>query len=147
VPGRLAGADASGYALLYSPNPVAAGSSFSHYDTSASPNALMEPAITATLAANYNVDLTNALFQDEGWTLTAGNAKIAGCDTGIPVSQVGGLIIGANVVAQSNVCEIGAANHGAYVSCMTAYRNKLRSAGLINTTQAGKLNACVARNR
>ncbi|RZA33282.1 MAG: serine protease, partial [Lysobacteraceae bacterium] len=147
LPGTLAGADANGYALLYSPNPVAQGSSFSHYDVSTTPNALMEPAITSTLAANYNVDLTNALFQDEGWTLTAGNAKIAGCDTGIPVSQVGGLIIGANVVAQSNVCEIGAANHGAYVSCMTAYRNKLRSAGLINTTQAGKLNACVARNR
>ena len=147
LPGTLAGADANGYALLYSPNPVAQGSSFSHYDVSTTPNALMEPAITSTLAANYNVDLTNALFQDEGWTLTAGNARIAGCDTGIPVSQVGGLIIGANVIAQSNICEIGAANHGAYVSCMTAYRNKLRSAGLINTTQAGKLNACVARNR
>lgn len=147
VPGRLAGADASGYALLYSPNPVASGSSFSHYDVSASPNALMEPAITATLAANYNVDLTNALFQDEGWTLTAGNARIAGCDTGIPVSQVGGLIIGANVIAQNNLCQVSSATQGAYTTCMTTYRNKLRTAGLINTTQAGKLQACVARNR
>ncbi|HYM85207.1 MAG TPA: PA domain-containing protein, partial [Pseudoxanthomonas sp.] len=147
VPGRLAGADANGYALLYSPNPVAQGSSFSHYDTSTMPNALMEPAITATLAANYNVDLTNALFQDEGWTLTAGNARIAGCDTGIPVSQVGGLIIGANVIAQNNLCKISTTTQGGYTSCMTTYRNKLRTSGLINTTQSGKLNACVARNR
>ena len=147
VPGRLAGADASGYALLYAPNPVAQGSSFSHYDTSTSPNALMEPAITATLAANYNVDLTNALFQDEGWQLTPGNAKLAGCDTGIPVSQVGGLIIGANVIAQSNLCEVSSANHGAYTSCMATFRNKLRAGGLISTTQSGKLQACVARNR
>ncbi|MEO6104524.1 MAG: PA domain-containing protein [Pseudoxanthomonas sp.] len=147
VPGRLAGADAGGYALLYSPNPVASGSSFSHYDVSASPNALMEPAITATLAANYNVDLTPALFQDEGWTLTPGNAKIAGCDTGIAVSQVGGLIIGANVIAQNNICQITSTSQGAYNTCMTTYRNKLRAGGLINTTQSGKLQACVARNR
>ncbi|NDK37902.1 serine protease [Pseudoxanthomonas gei] len=147
IPGRLAGADASGYALLYSPNPVASGSSFSHYDTSTTPNALMEPAITQTLAANYNVDLTPALFQDEGWTLTEGNAKIAGCDTGIPVAEVGGLIIGANVIAQNNLCQISSANQTAYTTCMTNFRTKLRAGGLINTTQAGKLQACVARNR
>ena len=147
IPGRLAGADANGYALLFSPNPVQQGSSFSHYDTSTSPNALMEPAITATLAANYNVDLTNALFQDEGWQLTAGNAKLAGCDTGVPVSQLGGLIIGANIVAQSNLCKTSTANQGGYTSCMTTFRNKLRTGGLINTTQSGKLQACVARNR
>ena len=145
IPGRLAGADANGYALLYSPNPVASGSSFSHFDTSTSPNALMEPAITATLAANYNVDLTAALFQDEGWTLNPGNAKIGVCDTGVPVVQVGGLIIGANVQAQDKLCQLGTSS--TYQACMTAYKTKLKNSGLINANQAGKILACVARNR
>jgi hypothetical protein len=147
VPGQLQGADSSGYALLYAPNPVAQGSSFSHYDTSTGPNALMEPAITASLAANYNVDLTPALFSDEGWTLNPGNARIGGCDTGVPVVQEGGLIIGANVQAQSNICEINARNHGAYQSCMAAYKDRLEASGLVNSAQADRIASCAAKNR
>ncbi len=147
VAGQLQGADGNGYALLYAPNPVQQGSSFSHYDTSTSPNALMEPAITASLAANYNVDLTPALFSDEGWTLNPGNALIGDCDTGIPVIQEGGLIIGANVQAQSNICEINARNHGAYQSCMADYKNKLKASGLINASQSGRIASCAAKNK
>ena len=147
VPGQLQGADANGYALLYAPNPVAQGSSFSHYDVSAGPNALMEPAITASLSANYNVDLTPALFVDEGWTLNPGNALIGGCDTKIPVVEAGGLIIGANVQAQSNVCEINATDHGDYQDCMVAYRDRLKNSGLIDGKQGGRIASCAAKNR
>lgn len=147
VPGELQGADPNGFALLFAPNPVQPGSSFSHYDTSTSPNALMEPAITASLAANYNLDLTPALFRDEGWTLNQGNAMIGTCDTGIPVVEEGGLIIGANVQAQSNICKITARNHGAYQSCMAQYTKRLRSGGLISGSEGGQITSCASNNR
>jgi hypothetical protein len=62
---RRAGADASNRALVYTPVPVAQGSSVSHFDTSAFPNALMEPAINGDLT--HGVDLTLPVFRDIGW--------------------------------------------------------------------------------
>ena len=44
-----AGADEDNNALLFAPNPVQGGSSGSHWDTSATPNLLMEPAINPDL--------------------------------------------------------------------------------------------------
>src|SRR5262249_21602360 len=44
-----AGADSNGNARLYAPFPVATGSNVSHYDTVASRNLLMEPAINPDL--------------------------------------------------------------------------------------------------
>ncbi len=64
-PNVLAGADASNRVKLYAPNPYQAGSSISHFDVSAFPNLLMEPAINANLS--NNVDLTLAHFTDLGW--------------------------------------------------------------------------------
>jgi hypothetical protein len=49
---RLAGTDAAGFVRLYAPNPVAPGSSGSHFDVVAEPSLLMEPAITPLLAAS-----------------------------------------------------------------------------------------------
>lgn len=68
-PDKLAGANDDGMVLLYAPNPVQPGSSKSHFDTSASPNLLMEPSITSTLDAANDLDLTPALFADIGWVL------------------------------------------------------------------------------
>src|SRR5512140_1306569 len=64
---KYAGADSTGRFLMFAPNPVQSGSSVSHWDTSASPNLLMEPNISADL--NSNVDATLAAFQDIGWFL------------------------------------------------------------------------------
>ena len=50
---------------MYAPNPFQGGSSVSHWDVSATPNLLMEPAINADLTDS--VDLTAALFRDIGW--------------------------------------------------------------------------------
>jgi hypothetical protein len=69
VPG---GADASGRALLYAPNPVEAGSSVSHWDTTAFPNQLMEPNINGDLTHSVNTpqDLTASFMKDVGWVIT-----------------------------------------------------------------------------
>jgi hypothetical protein len=62
-----AGADASGRLFMYAPNPYQSGSSVSHWDTSATPNLLMEPNISSDL--NSNVDATLPAFRDIGWFL------------------------------------------------------------------------------
>ncbi len=66
---KLAGANDAGQVQLYAPNPVQPGSSKSHWDTSATPNLLMEPSITPTLDAANDLDLTPNLFEDLGWVL------------------------------------------------------------------------------
>lgn len=64
-----AGTDALGRVLMYAPRPNQPGSSVSHYDTSATPNLLMEPAINADLrhAVKPPYDLTLPLLKDIGW--------------------------------------------------------------------------------
>jgi len=65
----LAGADALKRIKMYTPNPFQGGSSVSHYDISASPNQLMEPAINGDLTHEVTVpfDLTYELLKDIGW--------------------------------------------------------------------------------
>lgn len=68
-PSRIAGADAQGRPLLYTPNPLIGGSSVSHWDVSATPNLLMEPSINADLGTSLTApkDLTLNLLKDLGW--------------------------------------------------------------------------------
>lgn len=68
-PTKLAGTDDNGFVQLYAPNPVQPGSSKSHWDTSATPNLLMEPSITPDLDSATDLDLTPNLFEDIGWVL------------------------------------------------------------------------------
>jgi hypothetical protein len=64
-----AGADAAARALMYAPNPYQSGSSVSHFDISAFPNQLMEPAINGDLTHEVTppFDLTFMLLKDIGW--------------------------------------------------------------------------------
>ena len=62
---KKAGTHASGRVKLYSPNPYQPGSSVSHFDVSAEPNVLMEPAINNSLSSDP--DITVQLFGDIGW--------------------------------------------------------------------------------
>jgi hypothetical protein len=64
-----AGADPFGKARLFAPNPRVGGSSISHYDSIASRNLLMEPAINADLTHSLDPpeDLTLNLMRDIGW--------------------------------------------------------------------------------
>jgi PA domain/FlgD Ig-like domain len=64
-PNLMAGADAAGRVLVYTPSTVATGSSVSHWDVSAEPNLLMEPSITTSVSSD--VDLAKWLFWDIGW--------------------------------------------------------------------------------
>jgi hypothetical protein len=64
-PSLLAGGDAAGRVLMYSPSPYQPGSSVSHWDTSADPDLLMEPALNNGLSSD--VDLTKWAFTDIGW--------------------------------------------------------------------------------
>ena len=65
-----AGADTAGRALMFTPNPIEAGSSVSHWDSSAFPNQLMEPNISGDVKhfVTPPYDLTTSLFRDLGWT-------------------------------------------------------------------------------
>jgi len=75
VPGVLSsGADGSNHARVYTPNPVDPGSSVSHFDTSLTPNQLMEPNISSNLTHSVQPpqDLTLPLLFDIGWNGNGG---------------------------------------------------------------------------
>jgi hypothetical protein len=141
---RLAGGDADGNVLLYAPTVLATGSSFSHYDTRLTPNALMEYAITSTLMGQLDVDITPALFQDLGWKLNDGAQSLLTCSTGIPSWVQGGAIVGANVLGTAKLAASSLATFADYRSAMLAYASDLASHGLITGSQATSLNACLS---
>ena len=86
-PNQLAGTDANGRVKVYAPNPYEGGSSVSHWDVSAYPSLLMEPAISGNLSSD--VDLTLAHFSDIGWLdLATGIA-----DDGVPGAKDTGLAL------------------------------------------------------
>lgn len=154
-----AGASADGHALTYNPNPVVAGSSVSHWDTSASPNLLMEPAINGDLT--HGLDLTLPLLRDVGWFVdhdldlldddadqctdafdNRATVVVGSCDSGV-----------ANVYSRGTGCSYGdrvrdcgtaAANHGEFVSCVAAFTNGLKATGLISGRDHGAIQRCAA---
>lgn len=140
----LAGADAAGNAQLYAPTVLAQGSSFSHYDTRLTPNALMEYAINADLVGQINLDLTPALFKDEGWQLNETTQLLLNCDSGIPTWIPGGVVIGANVVATAKTLASAATTVGSYRSAILNYAAGLAGDHLISAGQASSLNACLS---
>jgi len=66
---KLTGADTNGMVKLYMPSVAEPGSTYSHFDKSATPNLLMEPSINTDLT--HSVDLTLSLLLDLGWGLNA----------------------------------------------------------------------------
>jgi hypothetical protein len=146
-PVTLAGMDVNGRTRLYSPWIVATGSTFSHFDTVASPNLLMEPFDTPSIQAQVTLDLTPALLRDIGWPMNDGTSRLPGpngstCDTGVDASSDGGITIGGNIVATNSVCLVGA-TRTSYNTCMSNYANKLLNDGLITSLQRGKILTCV----
>jgi hypothetical protein len=144
-PTHLQGADNAGRPRLYMPQPVAPGSSGSHYDTAMSPNALMEPAINDSLNAALQIDMSAALLKDTGWHINEGNAFINGCDTEVKVITPTGFIVGANIIATSNLTAKTSANKTQYMARMEAYRDDLVARGLITGRQGGKVLACAGK--
>jgi len=139
----LAGTNADGV-QIYAPAQLSPGSSFSHYDTRLTPNAIMEYAINQDLVGQIDVDLTPALFQDIGWGLNRTSQKLLTCDTGIPTLVPGGVIIGANVISNAKILAGAAATVGDYRSAVHAYATQLATDGLVTAAQASSLNACLS---
>ena len=105
VAGQYAGADSGNRPLLYAPSTVANGSTFSHFDVSLTPNALMEPFINDDLAANFRTDLTLGLFADEGWVLKSARRNWAvSLVPKVPLYVAPGLMTGANLQAADKLC-------------------------------------------
>lgn len=73
----LQGANAEGHLLLYAPQPFRPGSSISHFDPSALPNLLMEPAINSDLLP-LDLDVTPGLMEDIGWPIVEGDEMPVG---------------------------------------------------------------------
>lgn len=139
-----AGVDAAGNVLLYVPAVLAQGSTFSHYDISLAPNALMEPFESSDLKGQVSLDLTPALFKDEGWQLNEAGQMLMTCNTGVPTWIPGGKVIGANLYARAKGIAAAAAHFGIYRTQMLAYAADLASKQLITGTQASSLNACLS---
>ncbi|HWS28062.1 MAG TPA: hypothetical protein VN259_15985, partial [Xanthomonadales bacterium] len=91
----IAGRDAAtGRVELFTPNPLQLGSSVSHWNTSANPNLLMEPAINSGLP--LTLDLTRQQMRDIGWFRDANNDAVADVITNVQPNG-GTLTAGTNV--------------------------------------------------
>ncbi|MDN5781426.1 MAG: pre-peptidase C-terminal domain-containing protein, partial [Luteimonas sp.] len=139
----LSGADDDGNVLLYAPTTLAQGSSFSHYDTRLTMNALMEPFINDSLSADVMVDLTPALFKDIGWTINGGNQMLLACDTGVPISVAGGIIAGANIYASAKAFAGGAVNLLVYRDAIRGHVDVLGDTGVLTPEQHTSTMACL----
>lgn len=86
------GRDALGRVRLFAPDPVQQGSSVSHFDVTATPNLLMEPAINTGLG--LSLDLTRQHMRDIGWFRDSDGDGTA--DSIINVTPSGGAISAAS---------------------------------------------------
>lgn len=158
-----AGADQMNRARLYAPFPVVGGSSISHYDTVASRNLLMEPAINGDLTHKVKApdDLTFELLRDVGWTFpdadndgvvddedcnpesdTRPTINIAGINTGVPNQQFPNGCFMADLIAQ---LAANATNHGDFVSGVAHLTDQWAASGLISGKQKGVIQSAAAK--
>ncbi len=138
-PSRRVGADYNGNPFLYAPAVYAPGSTGSHFDVSASPNALMEPAINADLHPSTNVDMTAGQFHDIGWDM--GNFTVGGCNSGVRATRGNGDVLVGPVLQ----CRDHAVDHDAFMTCTSNYLNQLAAQRVISGRTKGRLTACAAK--
>jgi hypothetical protein len=158
-----AGADALGRARVYAPFPVVGGSSISHYDTVASRNLLMEPAINPDLTHNVKApsDLTYELLRDIGWYPDAdgdlvndevdcnsqsdlrSTIVVGGIDTGVTNRLFTNGCTSADVIAGLRGA---ASNHGDFVSGVAHLTDSWAQSGLITGEEKGKVQSAAARS-
>jgi len=159
-----AGADASGRARVFAPFPVAGGSSISHYDSVASRNLLMEPAINRDLTHKLKApdDLTFELLRDVGWTFPDADGDgfvddedcnatsdrgptivIGGIDTGVPNALFATGCTRSDLIAQ---LAASSANHGGFVSAVAHLTNEWVASGLVTGMQKGAIQRAAAKS-
>jgi len=88
---------------MYAPNPYEDGSSTSHFDTSLTPDDLMEPFATS----NPETILAAALLQDIGWTVTSGAPAVTQANLMLSITQNS---IGTNVFPASGDVQLTVTN-------------------------------------
>lgn len=170
--GSLAGADAFGLVKLYAPFPVQPGSSVAHFDVTATPNVLMEPAINSDLQPTnpaVGVDLTDDLLNDIGWDGTVScpvdsnsrpTVNIFGCDTGVAnrqgtytvipsktwlPGQFGAVAGGCYIQDVVDACfPLLNANGGGgqYQSCIAHVTSDLKQQGNLSKSESGAIKSC-----
>jgi hypothetical protein len=85
-PVLFTGADPSNRLLLYTPNPAQQGSTISHWDVSAVPNLLMEPALNSDVRGV--VDITRQAMRDLGWFTGSTITGVPGGGSGVPMPAI-----------------------------------------------------------
>lgn len=142
-PGRFYGLDSNKRLRLYTP---ANYEGFSHVDKDMWPNGLMEPAENKTLRADITIDVALEMLEDMGWpTNRNGTAKLAGCDTTVPVYR-DTFIPGANLIAHNNMCRNSSAgNRAKHLRCMNDQIASLHQQSLITSVEMMKARQCVAK--
>jgi hypothetical protein len=137
-------------------NPVAPGSSISHFEAVARPNQIMEPSINGDLVAAVRPprDLTTSLLTDLGWftdrdgvqdgidvclgSNIAPTVVVGSCDSGAanPV-----LPSGCSVADIVTACE--ALPHGLEKACVVITTGLLRREEVISRSDQRAINSCV----
>ncbi|MNN60271.1 hypothetical protein D3C81_1754410 [compost metagenome] len=86
------------------------------------------------------------MLEDMGWpTNRNGTAKLAGCDTTVPVYR-DTFIPGANLIAHNNMCRNSSAgNRAKHLRCMNDQIASLHQQSLITSVEMMKARQCVAK--
>jgi len=155
----LAGTDrVKGLMMVAALNPVALGSSISHWDTAATRNQLMEPAINVDLTSTVTppIDLTSSQMTDIGW-FSDGDGVPDGVDNCIGSDLRPTVVIGTcNSKAGNDVqangctvaddidqCAIDFANKPLHqLACVITKAERLRKASIITTKEAAGILTC-----
>jgi hypothetical protein len=158
-----AGTDAAGRVRVYAPFPVVSGSSISHFDTIASRNLLMEPAINPDLTHKVKApdDLTLEWLRDLGWTFPDADADgfaddedcnansdtrttifVGSIDTGVPNHLFATGCTSSDLIAQLGA---GATNHGSFVSSVAQLTNQWVADGIVSGKQKGAVQSAAAQ--
>lgn len=157
----LAGTDrVQGLMLTAALNPVAPGSSISHWDAVASRNQLMEPAINPDLTSSVQPpeDLTLPQMVDVGW-FSDQDGVPDGRDSCIGSDQRSTVFVGECDSGSPNLvftdgcrisdfiedCAEGAGNHGQFVSCVSHTLNDLKA--FLTNEQRQAIHRCASRGR
>jgi hypothetical protein len=91
---------------MYAPNPYEDGSSTSHFDTTLTPDDLMEPFATS----NPETILATALLHDIGWNISSSTASLPASDLLINAEITGNASPGSNTTS----LQLGIINNSAY---------------------------------
>lgn len=154
-----------GSAMLAALDPVAPGSSISHFEAVASRNLLMEPAINSDLTSSVQPpeDLTRSLMVDIGWfsdgdgvpdghDVCLGSDRsetvvIGACDSGVDNTVFGD---GCRISDQIAACAAssvvtGIRVHGLFVACVAHLGNGYKNSGLWSGADKGAVQRCAAQ--